>query len=72
MGMYEDYLRENIDKKFWFVNINWLIKFYLGVDGVKIGFIGEVKYCLIVIVKKGNMRVIVVVFGVSILKERNV
>lgn len=72
IGMYEDYLCENIDKKFWLVNINWLIKFYSGVDGVKIGYIGEVKYCLIVLVKKGNMWVIVVVFGVSIFKDRNV
>ncbi|MDR4252413.1 D-alanyl-D-alanine carboxypeptidase, partial [Bacillus pumilus] len=39
-GTYEDYLRENTDKKFWLVNTNRLIKFYPGVDGVKTGYTG--------------------------------
>ncbi len=70
-GTYEDYLRENTDKKFWLVNTNRLIKFYPGVDGVKTGFTGEAKYCLTATAKKGNMRVIAVVFGASTPKERN-
>lgn len=56
-GTYEDYLRENTDKKFWLVNTNRLIKFYPGVDGVKTGYTGEAKYCLTASAKKGNMRV---------------
>ncbi len=52
-GTYEDYLRENTDKKFWLVNTNRLIKFYPGVDGVKTGFTGEAKYCLTATAKKG-------------------
>ncbi|ASB88621.1 D-alanyl-D-alanine carboxypeptidase [Bacillus sonorensis] len=70
-GTYEDYLRENTDKKFWLVNTNRLIKFYPGVDGVKTGFTNEAKYCLTASAKKGNMRVIAVVFGASTPKERN-
>ncbi len=51
-GTYEDYLRENSDKKFWLVNTNRLIKFYPGVDGVKTGFTNEAKYCLTASAKK--------------------
>lgn len=40
-GVYEDYLRQNTDKKFWLVNTNRLIKFYPGVDGLKTGFTGK-------------------------------
>ncbi|MBG9489405.1 MULTISPECIES: D-alanyl-D-alanine carboxypeptidase DacF [Bacillus] len=70
-GTYEDYLRENTDKKFWLVNTNRLIKFYPGVDGVKTGYTGEAKYCLTASAKKGNMRAIAVIFGASTPKERN-
>lgn len=70
-GKYEDYLRQNTDKKFWLVNTNRLVKFYQGVDGVKTGFTGEAKYCLTATAKKGNMRVIAVVFGAETPKERN-
>ncbi|MFJ7754801.1 D-alanyl-D-alanine carboxypeptidase family protein [Peribacillus muralis] len=70
-GTYEDYLRENTDKKFWLVNTNRLVKFYPGVDGLKTGFTNEAKYCLTATAKKGNMRVIAVVFGAASPKERN-
>ncbi|MBA2870059.1 D-alanyl-D-alanine carboxypeptidase (penicillin-binding protein 5/6) [Anoxybacillus calidus] len=70
-GKYEDYLRENTDKKFWLVNTNRLVKFYPGVDGVKTGFTHEAKYCLTATAKKDNMRVIAVVFGAPTPKERN-
>ncbi|MCD7033290.1 D-alanyl-D-alanine carboxypeptidase [Metabacillus sp. GX 13764] len=70
-GKYEDYLRENTDKKFWLVNTNRLVKFYPGVDGVKTGFTNEAKYCLTATAKKGNMRVIAVVFGAATPKDRN-
>lgn len=70
-GKYEAYLRENTDKKFWLVNTNRLVKFYPGVDGVKTGFTNEAKYCLTATAKKGDMRVIAVVFGADTPKERN-
>ena len=36
--IYEDYLRENTDRKIWLVNTNRLVRFYDGVDGLKTGF----------------------------------
>ncbi|PLT28268.1 D-alanyl-D-alanine carboxypeptidase family protein [Peribacillus deserti] len=70
-GTYEDYLREDTDKKFWLVNTNRLVKFYPGVDGLKTGFTQEAKYCLTATAKKNNMRVIAVIFGAPTPKDRN-
>ncbi|MDR6122507.1 D-alanyl-D-alanine carboxypeptidase (penicillin-binding protein 5/6) [Bacillus sp. SLBN-46] len=70
-GMYEAYLRENTDKKFWLVNTNKLVRFYPGVDGLKTGFTAEAKYCLTATAQKDGMRVIAVVFGAPTSKERN-
>lgn len=70
-GTYEDYLREDTDKKFWLVNTNRLVKFYPGVDGLKTGFTAEAKYCLTATAMKNGMRVIAVVFGAPTSKERN-
>ncbi|MGG4492049.1 D-alanyl-D-alanine carboxypeptidase family protein [Metabacillus idriensis] len=70
-GQYEDYLRQDTDKKFWLVNTNRLVKFYKGVDGVKTGFTNEAKYCLTATAKKGNMRVIAVIMGAPTPKDRN-
>lgn len=62
-GTYEDYLRENTDKKFWLVNTNKLVRFYQGVDGLKTGYTGEAGYCLTSTMKRGNMRIITVVMN---------
>ena len=62
-GTYEDYLRENTDKKFWLVNTNKLVRFYDGVDGLKTGYTGEAGYCLTSTMKRGNMRIITVVMN---------
>lgn len=70
-SQYESYLREGTNKKFWLVNTNRLVKFYPGVDGLKTGFTKEAKYCLTATAKKGDMRVIAVVFGAPTSKERN-
>lgn len=70
-GQYEDYLRQDSEKKFWLVNTNKLVRFYPGVDGVKTGFTQEAKYCLTATAKKDNMRVIAVVFGAPTPKVRN-
>ncbi|PLR76378.1 D-alanyl-D-alanine carboxypeptidase [Bacillus sp. V3-13] len=70
-GSYEDYLRENTDKKFWLVNTNKLVRFYPGVDGLKTGFTRDAKYCLTATAEKNGMRVIAVVFGAPTSKERN-
>ncbi|MET3696182.1 D-Ala-D-Ala carboxypeptidase DacF [Bacillus oleivorans] len=70
-GLYEAYLRENTDKKFWLVNTNRLVKFYDGVDGLKTGYTNEAKYCLTATAKRDGMRVIAVVFGAPTPKDRN-
>jgi serine-type D-Ala-D-Ala carboxypeptidase (penicillin-binding protein 5/6) len=70
-GLYEDYLRENTEKKFWLVNTNRLVKFYPGVDGLKTGFTNEARYCLTATANKNGMRVIAVVMGAPTPKERN-
>lgn len=62
-SIYEDYLRENTDRKFWLVNTNKLVKFYNGVDGLKTGYTSEAGYCLTATAKRGNMRIIAVVMG---------
>lgn len=70
-GLYESYLRENTDKKFWLVNTNRLVRFYDGVDGLKTGYTSEAKYCLTATAEKNNMRVIAVIFGAPTSKSRN-
>ncbi|WP_043932887.1 D-alanyl-D-alanine carboxypeptidase family protein [Bacillus sp. EB01] len=70
-GLYEAYLREDTDKKFWLVNTNKLVRFYPGVDGLKTGFTAEAKYCLTATAQKDGMRVIAVVFGAPTSKARN-
>ena len=40
-SIYEDYLREGTDRKFWLVNTNKLVRFYSGADGLKTGYTGE-------------------------------
>ena len=44
-GVYEDYLREDTDNKFWLVNTNKLVRFYEGADGLKTGHTDAAKYC---------------------------
>ena len=70
-GLYEDYLRQDSDKKFWLVNTNKLVKFYPGVDGLKTGFTSEAKYCLTATAKRDDMRVVAVAHGVPSPKVRN-
>lgn len=70
-SIYEDYLREDSDKKFWLVNTNRLVKLYPGVDGLKTGYTSEAKYCLTATAKKDDMRLITVVMGAESPKERN-
>lgn len=68
---YEDYLRQNTNKKFWLVNTNKLIKTYEGMDGLKTGFTKEALYCLTATAKRNNMRLIGVLMGEKDSKTRN-
>ena len=70
-SIYEDYLRENTDRKIWLVNTNKLVRFYDGVDGLKTGYTKEAGYCLTATAKKNNMRLIAVIMGEEDGKIRN-
>ena len=61
-SIYEDYLRENTDRKFWLVNTNKLINFYDGADGLKTGHTDNAGYCLAASAVRGNLRLIGIVF----------
>lgn len=69
--IYEDYLRQNTDNKFWLVNTNKLIKTYDGADGLKTGYTKEAGYCLTATAKKDSMRLIATIMGASDSKKRN-
>lgn len=69
--VYEDYLRQNTDNKFWLVNTNRLIKTYDGADGLKTGYTKEAGYCLTATAKKDSMRLIATIMGSSDSKSRN-
>lgn len=69
--IYEDYLRQNTDNKFWLVNTNKLIKTYEGADGLKTGYTKEAGYCLTATANKNRMRLIGIIMGASDSKTRN-
>ncbi|MFB1080770.1 D-alanyl-D-alanine carboxypeptidase family protein [Jeotgalibacillus sp. JSM ZJ347] len=69
-GSYDDYLRQDTDP-FWLVNTNKMIKSYPGADGLKTGYTSEAKYCLTATAKRGEMRLVSVIFGAESSKERN-
>lgn len=70
-SLYEDYLREDTDNKFWLVNTNKLVRFYEGADGLKTGHTDNAGYCLAATAKKNNMRLIAIVLGEENSKVRN-
>lgn len=69
--IYEDYLRQNTDNKFWLVNTNKLIKTYTGADGLKTGYTSEAGYCLTATAKRNSMRLIGTIMGANDSKSRN-
>jgi D-alanyl-D-alanine carboxypeptidase (penicillin-binding protein 5/6) len=70
-SIYEDYVREDTEKKFWLVNTNKLVKFIDGVDGLKTGWTNNSGYCLTATISKNNERFIVVNMGNSSPSIRN-
>ena len=69
--IYEDYLREDTDRKIWLVNTNRLVRFYDGVDGLKTGYTEKAGYCMTATAMKDGMRIIAVVMGEETSKIRN-
>ena len=70
-SIYEDYLRENTDHKFWLVNTNKLIHQYEGTDGLKTGHTDDAGYCLAATTKRDNLRLVAIVLGEEDSKVRN-
>lgn len=70
-SIYEDYLREDSDNKFWLVNTNKLISQYEGTDGLKTGHTDDAGYCLAATTKRNNLRLIAIVLGEKDSKVRN-
>ena len=70
-SIYEDYLREGTNRKFWLVNTNKLISQYSGADGLKTGHTDDALYCLAATAKRDGLRLIAIVLGESNSKVRN-
>ena len=70
-SVYEDYLREDTDNKFWLVNTNKLVRFYEGADGLKTGHTDAAKYCLAATAKRDDLRLIAIVLGEKNSQTRN-
>ena len=70
-SVYEEYLRENTDNKFWLVNTNKLVRYYEGADGLKTGHTDNAKYCLAATAKRKELRLIAIVLGEENSKVRN-
>ena len=70
-SIYEDYLREDTNRKFWLVNTNKLISGYEGTDGLKTGHTDDAGYCLAATTKRNNIRLIAIVLGEKESKVRN-
>lgn len=70
-SIYEDYLRENTNRRLWLVNTNKLVRFYDGVDGLKTGYTKTAGYCLVATAKKNDMRLIAIVLDEPTSEMRN-
>ena len=70
-SIYEDYLREDTDRKFWLVNTNKILREYEGADGLKTGHTDDALYCLAATAKRNDIRLIAIVLGENDSKVRN-
>ncbi|MCD7949261.1 MAG: D-alanyl-D-alanine carboxypeptidase [Erysipelotrichaceae bacterium] len=70
-SLYDSYIREDSDSKFWLVNTNKLLNSYEGCDGLKTGYTKEAGYCIVSTAKRNGLRLIAVVLKESDPKTRN-
>jgi len=70
-SIYEAYVREGSEDRFWLVNTNKLVKFVEGVDGLKTGWTEDAGYCLTATIIRDEKRFIAVAMGNSNTKIRN-
>ena len=69
-SLYEDYVREDLENRFWLVNTNKLVKHVQGIDGLKTGWTEEAGYCLTCTMKRNNVRMVSVVMGAESIDNR--
>ncbi len=70
-SIYEDYLREDTENKFWLVNTNKLVRFYEGADGLKTGYTDDALSTMAATAKKDDMRLIAITLGYENSTTRN-
>ena len=70
-SLYDSYIREKNQQKFWLVNTNKLLKQYQGVDGLKTGYTKEAGYCIVTTCKKNNLRLVGVLMNEDKPQTRN-
>lgn len=69
--LYEDYFKRNDGSNTWMVNTNKLLRYYVGVDGLKTGYTENAGYCLTSTALKKDLRLISVVMGSSSSEKRS-
>lgn len=62
-SLYEDYLTRNDGSQTWLVNTNKLLRYYIGVDGLKTGYTDNAGYCITTTIEKNDFRLISVVMN---------
>lgn len=70
-SLYDAYIREDTDEKFWLVNTNKALNPSQGIDGLKTGFTKEAGYCLVLTGERDGLRMIAVVLNEEDPKTRN-
>ena len=70
-SLYDAYIREDTDQKFWLVNTNKALNPSQGIDGLKTGFTKEAGYCLVLTGQLDGLRMIAVVLNEEDPKVRN-
>lgn len=62
-SLYEDYLTRSDGSQTWLVNTNKLLRYYIGVDGLKTGYTSDAGYCITTTIFKNYFRLISVVMN---------
>jgi serine-type D-Ala-D-Ala carboxypeptidase (penicillin-binding protein 5/6) len=70
-SIYEEYLNKPNGTSTWMVNTNKLIKYYVGLDGLKTGFTSNAGYCLTSTALRNGMRLISVVMKEATPNDRS-
>lgn len=70
-SMQEGYVRENTKEPFWLVNTNKLLKYYVGLDGLKTGYTKNAGYNLTATAKRNGVRLVSTVMHLDTIAHRS-